>query len=154
SGSADQPAGVTYVAGDGQVAFYDGAALTTPSGYYTTLVRNFDGFGNYALGDPQGNQKIFSSNGLLISTVDRSGNTTSFTYEGNRIKTIAGLTGQAISFAYDGNNKLSTITDAASQVTTVTISGGTLNSIVSPALVTSGPSVTTTFGYDPTTKLM
>ncbi|MEW6296069.1 MAG: beta-propeller fold lactonase family protein, partial [Candidatus Diapherotrites archaeon] len=86
-----------------------------PSGEFSTFVRNPDG--TYTRTMKDSTRHYFNSKGLHTSTVDRNGNTTTYTYdEGDRLISITDPVGQVTSFAYSGDH-LSTITDPAGRVT-------------------------------------
>ncbi len=154
-GSATQPAGVTFVSGGGQAAFFaqgPGNTFTTPHGYYTTLVHNVDG--TYTLTDPQRNQKLFSAAGQLQTETDPDGNVAHYHYGASGVESIDDAYGQSISFGYTGG-KLSSATDTLGHITNVVIdSNGTLTSVVTPPPATGIAPVTTSMTYDPTSKLI
>ena len=85
--------------------------FNSPPGDFSTLVKNEDKTFTRTLKD--GTKINFNTDGFQTSVVDRNGNTTTY--------------------AYDTDNNLSTITDPAGLITTLTYSNGLLESITDPA---------------------
>ena len=87
----------------------------SPPGDDSTLVENGDGTFTHTVMD--GTQINFNADGLQTSTVDRNGNTTHFAYDGGeRLITLTDPVGLATSFSY-GGGLLSSIRDPAGRVT-------------------------------------
>ena len=133
-----------YIA-DGDAAFkvylratLEGDGFASPRGDYSRLVQNPDG--TYTRTMKDGTQFHFNADDLQTSTVDRNGNTISFTYDdvdgdgaAQEIVEITLPTGDAYVFGYDVDGKLSTVTDPAGRVTQFSIeSSGNLTSITYP----------------------
>lgn len=91
---------------------------------------------------------IYDAAGRHIQTINRTGDTTFITYNGNSsISTIrvppSGQAGTTYSFAYNpATALLQSITDPAGRVLTATMTAGRLTSLTDPDLVS------TSFGYD------
>ena len=84
-------------------------------GGYSTLVKNPDS--TYTRTMKDGTKHHFNEEGLHISTIDRNGNTTTYTYdEQDRLISIADPVGQITTLSYDGDH-VSTITDPAGRIT-------------------------------------
>ncbi|HEY4310196.1 MAG TPA: RHS repeat-associated core domain-containing protein [Pirellulales bacterium] len=158
AGSSTQPAGITYVSGDGQAAFYpydsSWGGYDTPHGYYTNLMKNTDG--SFTLTDPQGNKKYFTAAGQLTGTSQPDGNDTKYAYNGNG--SLSGITdnyGHTVSFGYT-SGLLSSVTDAANNVTSVHIDSATntLTQVTTPPPQSGGSAIVSTMSYDPTSKLI
>ena len=88
-----------------------GGTYTDPPGNFTILVLNADGSYTDTLTD--GTQIMFNSGGYEIATVD--------------------LNSQHITFAYNGSHQLTKITDNYNNITTLSYSGGYLQTIKDPA---------------------
>jgi RHS repeat-associated protein len=64
-----------------------------------------------------GRSDRYNLQGRLLSETDRSGRTTSYTYDSsNHVATVTGPFGHTLSFTYDGNHRLDRMTDPAGQV--------------------------------------
>ncbi|MEM7127004.1 MAG: putative Ig domain-containing protein, partial [Chloroflexota bacterium] len=102
-----------------------------PAGEYSELIQLNDGSFEYRLND--GIYYRFNIKGLQTAMVDRNGNTTSFAYDGqNRLKTITDPVGKPTAFTYEGDH-LKTITNPDGRVTTFTHDGnGNLTSVAYP----------------------
>ena len=88
-----------------------GGTYSDPQGEFSTLVKNYGGSYTQTLTD--GTQITFNSSGYETATID--------------------LNGLHTTYAYNGSNQLSTITDSYSNVTTFSYSGGYLQTIKDPA---------------------
>jgi RHS repeat-associated protein len=106
-----------------------GMASYSPLNDYSVIVRNPDGTYTRTLKD--GTKINFNVNGLHTSTVDRNGNTTTYSYDENGLFTsITDPAGLVTAFGYDGNGRLSSITDPAGRITQVNMDAqGNLASI-------------------------
>jgi RHS repeat-associated protein len=89
-----------------------GGGYTAPAGEFSTLSKNA-GTGVYTRTMPDGTQITFNSSGYETAVVDPNN--------------------QHITFAYNGSNQISTITDNYSNITTFSYSGGYLQTIKDPA---------------------
>jgi RHS repeat-associated protein len=87
-----------------------GGSYTTPAGEFSTLSKSGS---TYTRAMPDGTQITFNSGGYETAVIDRNN--------------------QHITFAYNGSNQLSTITDNYSNITTFSYSGGYLQTIKDPA---------------------
>ncbi|HEY7165683.1 MAG TPA: tandem-95 repeat protein [Candidatus Binatia bacterium] len=85
--------------------------FTTPAGDFSTLAANSDGTLTRTFND--GTKVNFNAQGLQASVVDRNGNT--------------------MTYAYNGSGRLSSLTDPAGLVTTLSYGGNLLSSITDPA---------------------
>src|SRR5262249_455413 len=144
-GNSAQPAGITYVSGDGHAAFYpynsSWGGYDTPHGYYTNLMQNGDG--SFTLTDPQGNKRYFSAPGHLTATSQPDGNAANYMYNGDgSLHTIADSYGHTITLGYT-DGLLSSVMDAANQVTTVHVDGttNTLTQVTTPPPQSGGRAV-------------
>ena len=99
--------------GDGTALFFSGGPDTfvSPPRDFSILIKNPDGTHTRTLKDAT--RISFNAEGLQTSVVDRNGNTTSY--------------------SYDGNNRLITITDPVGLVTTLTYVGAKLQRVTDPA---------------------
>jgi RHS repeat-associated protein len=88
-----------------------GCSFISPRGDYSRLVKTTNGGYTRTLKD--GTQIRFDAEGLQTSVADRNANTTAY--------------------AYDGGNRLTSITDPAGLVTTLTYSGNRLSAVTDPA---------------------
>ena len=99
--------------GDGTALFFSGGPETfvSPPRDFSTLVKDADGTYTRTLRD--GTQISFNTLGFQTSVVDRNGNATSY--------------------SYDGNNRLIFVTDPVGLVTTLTYAGAKLQRVTDPA---------------------
>ena len=99
--------------GDGTALFFSGGPDTfvSPPRDFSTLMKNPDG--SYTRTFKDGTRISFNALGFQTSVVDRNGNATSY--------------------SYDGNNRLTTITDPVGLVTTLTYVGAKLQRVTDPA---------------------
>src|SRR6266480_1181706 len=103
---------VTLTDGDGaSFAFttLGGGAFAPPRGLHDNLVRNGDN--TYTLWRPDGSRFNFAASGLPTSIVDKNGNHLTLTYTGSLLTRISDDSGLALTIAYDGSNRISTVTD-------------------------------------------
>jgi RHS repeat-associated protein len=105
--------------------------FVAPDGDFSTIVENVDGAFVRTLKD--GAQMHFNAAGLQTATVDRNGNTTTFGYDGNlRLTSITDPVGLKTTFTY-ANNRVATISDPANRVTKFSYdAAGNLVSITDP----------------------
>jgi len=110
-------------------------------GVLASLVRNPGPPATFALNDPGQATYVFSETGQLLSWSDAQGRTWSYTYDGNnrldrvtdntsgryldldynpqgRIERVADHTGRDVTFGYDANGDLTTVTDVLDQTWT------------------------------------
>lgn len=118
-----------------------------PPGDFSTLVKNADG--TYTRTMKDGTKQQFNAQGLQTSITDRNNNTTIYTYDGQgRLTTITDPVGQVTAFGYTGG-LLSSITDPTGRVTRIQHDGaGNL------IRVTDHASHVTAFVYDPQHRLI
>ncbi len=124
-----------------------GSTFTTPAGLDAKLTQNPDS--SYVLKFNQSGEKYnFNSYGTLVSDVDKDGNTISFAYDGNgRLASITDTQSRVTTFGYNyaGNSSLVTlITDPAGRQYQYGYTGNNLTSYTDPWLKV------TRFGYDTT----
>lgn len=94
------------------------------------VIRNQDG--TFVLTLRNGDQSLFSAEGLELETLDRVGRSTVFNYDGDKRLTKVELpTGQEITVSYSGS-KISSITDPAGRTTTFSHSDGLLTHVTYP----------------------
>ncbi|MBI3000281.1 MAG: hypothetical protein HYY46_17795, partial [Deltaproteobacteria bacterium] len=108
---------VLLTTGDGTARLFSGGpdTFTSPQGDFSVLVRNPNG--TYTRTLKEGTKTNFNAQGLETSTVDRNGNTKSYSYDASgRLLTISDPVGLTSSFTYSGQ-KLQKITDPAGKET-------------------------------------
>jgi len=113
----------------------DITAYASPAGDFSTLVKNADG--TYTRTTKNGTRIEFDAAGLQTAIIDRNGNTTSFAYDGqDRLTTITDPAATLVTtLAYGGDGKLDTVTDPAGRITSfVHDSAGDLTRIIDPDL--------------------
>jgi len=89
--------------------------FSAPDGAYATIARNDDG--TFTLSYPDGMHVEFDANGLQTSRIDRNGNTTTYSYQDNRLSTITDPTGGETTFSY-ADGLLQSIVDPTGRETT------------------------------------
>lgn len=80
------------------------------------LKLSIDSSRNYILSDYNGNYKTFNSAGYLTSCVDSNGQSITFTYNNSQLTSITDGAGRVTTLTYNSNNFLSSITDPAQRV--------------------------------------
>ena len=96
----------------------------------TQLFRNEQG--QFLLSTRDGQETVFSAEGLENQTTDRAGRITSYQWDSNgRLLLVTLPTGQTINVSYSGNH-LSSIVDAAGRVTQFNYSGNLLSTVEFP----------------------
>lgn len=102
-----------------------------PSGDFSTMVKNSDETFTRTMKD--GTEINFNANGLHTSTVDRNGNTTTYSYDLNEfLTTITDPVGLVTTLAYQ-NGLLSTVVDPSGRITTFQHDNkGNLTKIIAP----------------------
>ena len=101
-------------------------------------------------------QLVFDTNGRLVKGLDQNSNKDSIAYSGasDQVTALIDPVGKSITFSYDGNGKLATLTDPGGRQTAVRISGTTnqltYDSLSSPA--TRGYSTTYVYAAFPGTN--
>ncbi len=104
-----------------------GGTYTDPQGEFSTLVENSGGSYTRTLTD--GTQITFNSGGYQTATIDLNGLHTTYAYNGsNQLSTITDPYTNVTSFTYSGGY-LQTIKDPAGRLTTFTNSGGSLTAV-------------------------
>ncbi|VAW47644.1 Rhs family protein, partial [hydrothermal vent metagenome] len=121
-----QPSGAPLQCALGQCSF------VAPKGEYSNLVGNSDG--TYTRTLKNGTKIHFNAQGLHTSTVDRNGNSTTYSYDADtNLIQITDPVGLVTSLTYDINQKLDTIVDPQGRVTTfVHDLNGNLIQIIAP----------------------
>ena len=104
-----------------------GGTYTTPAGDFSTLVLNSNG--SYTRTLPTGDQITFNSGGYETATIDLNGLHTTYGYTSNRLTTITDPYSNVTSLTYNGSNLLQSIQDPAGRLTTFTMSGGNLTAV-------------------------
>ena len=137
--------GVLLVGGNGMSVRYEppvagGEAFLSPAGDFSTLVQQADGGYLRILKD--GTRIAFNAAGLHVSTVDRNGNSTRFSYDsGDRLTEIRDPAALVTRLHYD-NGRLSLVTDPAGRVSHFVHNDGDLVEVTLP------DGSTRAFGYD------
>jgi len=164
---AIQSDGVLHIQGNGTLDWYAVDMLGAYTGEpgeaaFKTLSKNIM-TNDFTLTDKYGNISKFDSNGYLTSREDANGNTFTFAYvdadtDGatDDISTMTDPFGRVTTFAYS-SGLLSTITDFASRVTTVTHDGsGRITKVTLPDPDGAGgdPSPEVDYAYSGTTFLL
>ena len=117
-----------------------GGTFTSPAGDFSTLVENSGGSYTRTLTD--GSKQNFGSGGYETTSVDRNGLVTSYSYDGShRLTQITDPFNETTSLTYSGGY-LQSIEDPAGRFATFTHSGGALASVTYP------DSNTWNYGYD------
>ena len=117
-----------------------GGTFTDPPGDFSTLVENSGGSYTRTLTD--GTVETFNSGGYQTATIDRNGLAVSYTYNSSHgLTQIQDPFNELTTLTYSGGY-LQTIKDPASRLTTLTHSGGALASVTYP------DSNTWNYGYD------
>ncbi len=132
----------TVVWGDGgkTVLYPDGGVYRPEYSPYPVLSVNQDDVGTLAFRD--GTVYTFNAD-KLASIADRNGNTLSLTYDGNGyLETVTDPRGKSIGFAYNAGNRIDTITDPNNNTHTFTYTGDALTQIASQT-----PMGTKTWGF-------
>jgi RHS repeat-associated protein len=119
-----------------------------PNGSYTAAPGQFDtlivdGNGTYEVLDKSRNDYVFSAAGALQSIVDRNGNVTTLTYNGNQLQTVSTAGGRSLTFTYNGGGQIATVADNTGRTVSFGYSGaGDLTGVTDPR------GNTTTYTYD------
>ena len=103
---------VTIRWGDGRTETWtpDGGGGYTPQyGVFDTLIDNGDG--TFTLRKKDLTVYNFNTSGKLSGIVDKNLNTLSLTYSAGNLALVSDTSGRNISFTYDANNRITTITD-------------------------------------------
>ncbi len=117
-----------------------GGTFTSPAGDFSTLVENSGGSYTRTLTD--GSKQNFGSGGYETTSVDRNGLVTSYSYDGShRLTKVTDPFNETTSLTYSGGY-LQSIEDPAGRFATFTHSGGALASVTYP------DSNTWNYGYD------
>jgi len=140
----------TYWRGDGSAwifTYTSNYTLTSPPDERASLTYNTS-TQQYTLTLADGSQRIFNQPGYLIAIVDRSGNQTKLTYDGsNRITTLTDAASRTLTFNYGNSTFPNLATSAQDAVGTVATysydSSGHLSSVSYP----DGSALN--FNYDP-----
>ncbi len=91
---------------------YDGSEYTSPAGCYEILTSGPDD--GYTLTFKNHIQYVFDSYGKLLNIIDQNNNIILLTYSSDLLTAATNqTTGKSLSFSYDANNHLSSITDPA-----------------------------------------
>jgi len=114
--------------------------FTTPAGDFSTLTQN-TGTNVYTRTLTNGTKLTFNSSGFQTAVTDRDGNATSYANNGsNELSTITDFNNLVTTFSYATGRV--TIQDPANRVSTLTLSSGQLTGITDPA------GEQWTYGYD------
>ncbi len=109
--------------------------------------------GNFNLTFADGMEKVFNSNGQLLTIVDRNGNQVSLTYDGsNRLTTVTDAAGRTLTFNYGNANSpnlVSSVQDATGQIAQYTYDA---NSNLTQVLYPDGSAFN--FSYDASNMLL
>ncbi len=122
--------------------------LFTSAGTFTSLDGDFSELIGYEDGTfsrtlKNGMRIEYNANGLQVAKIDRNGNTTTYAYDGQeRLTSITDPVGKVTTLAYSGNN-LASVTDPAGRVSTFSHDGdGNMTQVTFP------DTTSRTFGYD------
>ena len=126
-----------------------------PPGDFSTLTRNDQGTPSDPFDDTwvrrmkDGTKHVFSASGLHLQTVDRNGNTVSYEYDvQDRLLSVTDPGSGVTSFSYAGG-KLTSVTDPAGRTTQFTIDGaGNLVTVITP------DGASTQYSYDSRHRLI
>jgi YD repeat-containing protein len=94
-----------YARGDGSVWAF-GVVSTSPSVYQTVAPGNdtttvTTGSSSYTMAFKSGEKRVFDANGILVSIIDRNGNTTQLSYDSQgRLATVTDAVSRHLNFAY------------------------------------------------------
>ena len=149
SSNQSTPRTATFVVGSGSSAGYVGMIATAPfTGTAATLafrgtpsetsVLLHNSNGTWSRTYPDGTLIQFDTQGREISTTDRNGNVTTYTYVpagqpgAGALQTMTDPVGLVTTLAYNSAGTLTTITDPAGRVTQVVVSNGDLTQITDP----------------------
>ena len=131
--------GVIVTDGAGSASFFAGSCVpsssctfTSPAGDFSVLSTGANGYKRHY---PDGTDYNFSSSGLLFTVIDRFGNLTLYTMNGNGsaslIQDPAGIT--MAGFSYDGAGKLASIANLGSRTSRFSVdASGDLRSATDP----------------------
>ncbi len=128
--------GVILDEGDGGSTLWftsggSGGGYTAPAGEFSTLVKNSGGSYTQTLTD--GDQITFNSGGYETATIDLSNQHITFAYNGsNEISTITDNYGKITTFSYNSGGYLQTITDPAARTTTLAHTSANLTGVTLP----------------------
>jgi len=105
-----------------------GGTYTSPAGDFSTLVKNSSG-GTYTRTLSDGTEITFNSGGYETATIDLNGNHVTFSYNGsNQVTSVTDPYAGVTTLTYSGGY-LQTIKDPAARLTTFTMSGGSLAAV-------------------------
>ncbi len=153
---------------------FNGSGFDNPEGFSGSLTANANG--TFTLRARSGFTQTFDVNGNLARMEDTSGNGVDFTYTAQKLPIlgpspyfvdqptgvismeylllqITDTVGRQIDFAYDGQNRLESISYAGRQVRYTYSPAGDLVSVRAPATAEYPAGTTTTYGYDGTHNL-
>ncbi|NJC87730.1 MAG: hypothetical protein FIB02_04230 [Desulfuromonas sp.] len=105
-----------------------GAGYLSQPGDYAVLTKNSDG--TFLLTQKAGTRFEFGANSRITRIVDRNGNALTFAYSGDDLASVADGTGRTITFNH-ANGKLTSVADPAGTVYTLNV-GTTLDRITLP----------------------
>lgn len=132
--------------GDGRVTRYKlgaGGTYSAAAGYFETLVKNPDGSFTLTQKDKTTYTfKLISGTPFLVvgpvyrltKTVDRIGNTTTFTYTAGNLTSVTDTYGRSLTYTYTAQKKVATVTDPAGRIISFTYdsTGRKLTKITDP----------------------
>jgi RHS repeat-associated protein len=104
--------------------------LTPPPWAQAKLIVESDGSFLYTLPNQQAFH--FSFTGRLLSESDRNGNTTTVNHSGERITTVSDPSGRTITFKYNTEGQVESVTDPLGHVVKYAYEGGNLVSVTEP----------------------
>ena len=129
-------------------------ALSTTGQFYTA---SYDATNNrYIVTDRYGTQDFFTSDGLMVKTVDRNGNELDYTEDsnGNVIKVEDPHHGTYITLSLDSHNRISSITDSFGRTVSYTYdSNYDLTQVTEPGTPDFPSGTTWGYGYDSNKRL-
>ena len=131
--------------------FYNAVLLKQADGSYRTeygfssLAFNADG--SSVLSQQDGNKKTFGIDLKLKSLIDKTGNTLTLEYQGERISAVVHSDGDRITLGYDDSGRITTLADPFTKQTTFVYQGNLLSSVTSPEGTTSYEYIENNGGY-------
>jgi YD repeat-containing protein/parallel beta-helix repeat protein len=110
--SLDNSATVIY--GDGRAVRFEwsASAYIPPAGTFSSLIKSS---GLFTLTEKDQTQYAFNAEGKLATITDHNGNATTLNYSGGLLSSVTAPDGRALSFSYDGFNRLTQVSDPLSR---------------------------------------
>lgn len=134
--------------GDGRrdVYTFDGSGWAGPVSLDGRRIATIPG--GYRLTTKHGDRYDFDTAGRLIRLIDRHSNIVTLAYTSGRLSTITDVSGRALTFSYDVNNRVATIGGMVPQFIQLSYTGDRLTAI------SESPGFPRTFAYDGLDRLV